>query len=307
MEKYKKRVKLLVQILRYVAKEKCFALKGGTAINLFYRDFPRISVDIDLTYIHFNDREIAYKEINEALNRIKKSLDQSGFKTKMSIIPTQQQKIYCMLDSINHVKIEVNYTIRGYYLEPKQLPLTDKAQDILGEFVLMNLIAFEEVFGEKICAGLDRQHPRDLFDCRHLLEKEGINERIKKSFMVSLLSHNRPLHEILRPNFKDRTIVFKEEFEGMTDTSPEYHTYKHHKETFYKLVEEIHNSLSQKDKEFLLSFVKLEHSWKDIDIKNIHRLPAIQWKIKNLEKLRENNKEKFEEQHRRLKEALQDK
>lgn len=55
-EIYEAQVALLVRILPYVAKEEVFALKGGTAINLFYRDFPRLSVDIDLTYLPMKDR-----------------------------------------------------------------------------------------------------------------------------------------------------------------------------------------------------------------------------------------------------------
>lgn len=50
-ETYEAQVALLVRILPHVAKEDVFALKGGTAINLFYRDLPRLSVDIDLTYL----------------------------------------------------------------------------------------------------------------------------------------------------------------------------------------------------------------------------------------------------------------
>lgn len=48
---YRRQVQLLVRVLPLVDTEKCFALKGGTAINLFYRALPRLSVDIDLLYI----------------------------------------------------------------------------------------------------------------------------------------------------------------------------------------------------------------------------------------------------------------
>jgi hypothetical protein len=46
-----RQVVLLIELLPLVARERCFALKGGTAINLFVRDLPRLSVDIDLTYL----------------------------------------------------------------------------------------------------------------------------------------------------------------------------------------------------------------------------------------------------------------
>ena len=69
-EDYAAQVALLVRILPYVAKEEIFALKGGTAINLFYRDLPRISVDIDLTYLPLKDRAESLVEINDAMDRI---------------------------------------------------------------------------------------------------------------------------------------------------------------------------------------------------------------------------------------------
>jgi predicted nucleotidyltransferase component of viral defense system len=305
MKKYKERVKLLVKILSYIFEEKCFALKGGTAINLFYFDFPRLSVDIDLTYIHINDRKTAYKEINKSLQRIKSKLDKDKFKTELKSIPSEQKKLYCFLDREVYVKIEPNYNSRGFCLPIKQIPLTDKAQDILEEFVLMNILSFGEVFGEKICAALDRQHPRDLFDCKNLLEKQGINEEVKKGFLSSLLSSKRPLHEILNPNLQNREKLLEEEFVGMTNHDPEYiFNYKNHTETFYKLVEEIHKSLTQQDKQFLLDFVKLKHKWQDVEIKNIEKLPAIQWKIKNLKNLKESDIKKFEEQYNLLKEIL---
>lgn len=56
---YSKQVQLLVRVLPLVDTEKCFALKGGTAINLFYRALPRLSVDIDLLYIPMDNRENA--------------------------------------------------------------------------------------------------------------------------------------------------------------------------------------------------------------------------------------------------------
>ena len=50
-EVYRRQVQLLIRVLPSIAEEACFALKGGTAINLFVRDMPRLSVDIDLTYL----------------------------------------------------------------------------------------------------------------------------------------------------------------------------------------------------------------------------------------------------------------
>ncbi|WP_281255139.1 nucleotidyl transferase AbiEii/AbiGii toxin family protein [Niveispirillum lacus] len=69
-EAYSRQVRLLVQALPFVGEEACFALKGGTAINLFYRDLPRLSVDIDLTYLPVKERAESLADIDAALDRI---------------------------------------------------------------------------------------------------------------------------------------------------------------------------------------------------------------------------------------------
>ncbi|WP_292617854.1 nucleotidyl transferase AbiEii/AbiGii toxin family protein [Mesorhizobium sp.] len=69
-----RQVQLLVRTLPYIARHEEFALKGGTAINLFYRDMPRLSVDIDLTYVPIVDRETTLKGIDTTLERLREDL-----------------------------------------------------------------------------------------------------------------------------------------------------------------------------------------------------------------------------------------
>lgn len=76
-ERYRQQVELLVRTLPSVAAETVFALKGGTAINLFVRDLPRLSVDIDLTYLPVKPRNDSLSEIEETLQRIGNSISQS--------------------------------------------------------------------------------------------------------------------------------------------------------------------------------------------------------------------------------------
>ena len=73
--KHYRQVKLLVQTLPHIAKVQQFALKGGTALNLFIHDLPRLSVDIDLTYIPVNQRETALKEIKDSLSKIASDIE----------------------------------------------------------------------------------------------------------------------------------------------------------------------------------------------------------------------------------------
>src|SRR5690625_4879328 len=73
-EEYRNQVRLLLRVMPIVARETCFALKGGTAINLFIRNLPRLSVDIDLMYLPRHERPAALAEINAAMSRIKKGI-----------------------------------------------------------------------------------------------------------------------------------------------------------------------------------------------------------------------------------------
>lgn len=84
---YRAQFELLLKILPYVAREDIFALTGGTAINLFVRDLPRLSVDIDLTYLQFDTRDRALKNIHEGLGRIKKNIEKSIHGLNVNPVP----------------------------------------------------------------------------------------------------------------------------------------------------------------------------------------------------------------------------
>ncbi len=86
---YYRQVRLVVRLLPIIAKEPCFALKGGTAINLFVRELPRLSVDIDLVYLPLDDRETALKNIRAALSRIAKDIQQEIPDSK--VVPAHEE------------------------------------------------------------------------------------------------------------------------------------------------------------------------------------------------------------------------
>ena len=295
---YDKQVKLLVRVLPEVAKEECFALKGGTAINLFYKNLPRLSVDIDLTYICFDDRKTAISNIEASMERICLNVNKLGIKTE--IIGTDSKKIVCS-DNFVKIKIEPNYTIRGYAYEPQLMRICEKAEEDFG-FAKINVVSKAELYGGKICAALDRQHPRDLFDVKELIDNNELTDDIVKGFVILLLGAGRPLHEMLNPNIIDQSKVFQNEFYGMSDKE---FTYDNHIETLKTLVDSVNSNIKTNYKDFLLDFVRLEHDFSDVDIPNLDKLPAIKWKIKNLENLRSTNKAKFEEQTKKLVECFE--
>ncbi len=190
---YRKQVELLLRVMPYVAKEEIFALKGGTAINLFVRDLPRLSVDIDLTYLPLDERKTAMEGIAAGLERINESIADgiAGIQvTSKRQNDGQEAKLDCRLEGAQ-IKIEVNTTIRGYLQEPRLMQVTENVQNEFGLFAAINVVSQGELYGGKICAALDRQHPRDLFDVFHLFENEGITEEIRLGFIAALLGHSR--------------------------------------------------------------------------------------------------------------------
>ena len=290
---YKNQVKLLIDVLPYVAKEECFALKGGTAINLFYNNLPRLSVDIDLTYIGFESRDIACANINNALKRIADDLNAKGYIANVQGSDIEK-KIICSNQHAK-IKIEPNYIIRGYIEKPKTLEVCENVEDEFG-YVQIQVISKKELYGGKICAALDRQHPRDLFDIKELLERDGINEELVKGFIAMLLSHDKPLHETLNPNIKNQTEIFEKQFQGMTNKK---FSYIEHEQTLNNLINIIKEKILPY-KQPLLDFVSLKGNLSDFKINNLEKLPAIKWKIKNLQKLQSMNIKKFEEQYNQL-------
>ena len=224
-EVYNQQVNLVLKCLPIVAKTINFALKGGTAINMFIRDqYPRLSVDIDLCYLPIQPRDESLLGIETGLLEIMENLE-SAFAYKIAKIRNATTKTITKLlvdNSIVEIKIEPNLILRGT-VYPIVYQNTSKVVNELYALPVydMPLLAREEIYAGKICAALDRQHPRDLFDIKFILE-EGITDRTKNAFLVYLISHNRPMHELLIPNSLDQADAYTNEFAGMTDLNISY-------------------------------------------------------------------------------------
>jgi hypothetical protein len=164
----------------------------------------------------------------------------------------------------------------------------------------MQIVPFGQLYGGKICAALDRQHPRDLFDVKYLLEGEGFNEEVKKGFLLCLVCSDRPISEIINPNFIDQRTVLASQFSGMTEDTFSYDDFE---DTRLELVKIVKESLSEEDKLFLLSIKQLAPLW---NIYDFSHFPAVKWKMLNLKTLRENNPKKFQAAYDALEAALYD-
>ncbi|MDL2213212.1 nucleotidyl transferase AbiEii/AbiGii toxin family protein [Bacteroides sp. OttesenSCG-928-D19] len=289
---YKKQVSLLLNILPEVAKEDVFALHGGTAINLFHLNMPRLSVDIDLTYIPFSEnRNLDLQNIRSALKRIKERLRQRMpvLRFPDPIRADEELKLICETPDAM-VKIEVNQINRGIIGKIETIVLCDKAQEVFDQFCEVRIVSPKQLWGGKINAALDRQHPRDLFDVKNLIDEIGFTTDIKEGVIFFMLCGKRPIHELLRPHSIDQSAVFESQFKGMTDNSFGYEEYERTREQLIKMVNE---SLTMEDKEFLLAFAKGEPNWTKFDY---NKFPAIKWKLLNIKKLKESHFQKFEEQ-----------
>jgi predicted nucleotidyltransferase component of viral defense system len=298
-ESYKKQVALLLKILPEVAAEKNFALHGGTAINLFEQNFPRLSVDVDLTYTTFGDRTQDFKTIRLMLEDLKARIQNKipSIRFSNSIVASENLKLICSTNDAT-VMIEVNQLNRGLIGESRIMPLCENVQAEFDSFCEMSVVSAKQLWGGKVVAALDRQHPRDFFDINNLLTGTGFTEEIKSGFIFFLLCSKRPLHEVLNPQLINYEAVFSSQFKGMTDQP---FTYKEYESVRTLLIDTIHKSLTKDDKEFLMTFVKGEPAWGKV---NYSMYPSIKWKSMNIDNLKRTNPEKFQEQITLLKQLF---
>jgi predicted nucleotidyltransferase component of viral defense system len=278
---YWDQVRLLVQILPAVAQEECFALKGGTAINLFIRDMPRLSVDIDLAYLPVSDYETAREGINAALLRIRDDLLNSSHPY---VVTTGSNDGAGKIDTLNvemgdaQVKIELNPVLRGSVNPVQVLGVRPVVEERAG-FARITVLAPDDVYAGKLVAALDRQHPRDLFDVMLLFENEGLGESLFKTFLVYLVGHKASMADTLNPNRKPLEKLFREQFETMAARET---SVKELLEVRERLIREVHKRLGDKEKRFLLSVKQIKPDWNLLGVPGVEALPAVRWKLHNL-------------------------
>jgi len=302
IQSYLNQAGLLLQVIPHIATEKTLALKGGTAINLFLRNMPRLSVDIDLTYLPFDNRETALTNISGSLGKIRERITKSIPGTNVSNHTVEGNDIKLLVQSKNaQIKIEVNTTTRGHLHPVKLLQVNDEVQDRFKKFAAIQVVSDAELYGGKICAALDRQHPRDLFDVYLLFQESGYNEDVKNGFIQALVSHMRTMNEVLEPHLLDQRSAFEKQFQGMTDTA---FTYEAFEATRENLINIVNSSLSDKDRSFLLTFKRGDPDWDLFPVAGLKDMPAVQWKLMNIQNLKRSNPDKHTELIHKLESLL---
>nr|MBC8360736.1 nucleotidyl transferase AbiEii/AbiGii toxin family protein [Candidatus Desulfatibia profunda] len=280
-----KQAELLLRILPLIYKEEVFALKGGTAINFFVRDLPRLSVDIDLTYLPVNDRDFALNEIRSILllisEGIKKRIPGTGVIPKRIHGTEIVRGLIVDREGVT-VKIEPNLVLRGSVYPSEIKTLSKKAQDLFELSLQSRTLSPYDLYASKICAALDRQHPRDLFDVHLLLKSQGLKPETRKAFVIYLVSHPRPMVEILSPQQKDIRDIFEKEFKGMIAESI---TFEALETTRNELVAILREELTPDERSFIVSIKQGQPLWDLLELEGIKDLPAVKWKLLNISKM----------------------
>lgn len=293
---YDRQAALLISVIPEIAVDSRFALHGGTAINLFVRNMPRLSVDIDLTYVPIEDRETSFKNITQGLQEISSRITKRlpGVKIEHK---TNTHKLL-VANNAAIIKVEVSQIVRGVLSELEEKPLCEKAQELFDAFCVIKTVPHGQLYGGKVCAGMARQHPRDIFDVKHLLASEGITQAVKEGFLFRLLSSERAIQDVLFPNRLDQRKAMDNEFSGMTE---EPFTYEEYEEVRENMIQAVLQSITKEDKAFILGVKNAEPDWSAYPFGDY---PSIIWKQHNLQKLKQNNPAKHKERYDALKRKL---
>jgi predicted nucleotidyltransferase component of viral defense system len=288
---YVETARLMTRVVPLVFFDETFALKGGTAINMFVRDMPRLSVDLDLVFPdHTLSRDKALGRINSAIRESVKRLKRQGFQTRaVAAADAGETKLLVRREGLE-LKVEVNFVLRGTIHPVRMASLTPRARDTLQADLEISLVSLEDMYGGKLVAAMDRQHPRDLFDVMQLFAHQGITAGIRRAFVVHLASHNRPVHEVLFPALRDIRTEYEHNFQGMTEEPVELEALLTARE---RMVRELQRGLTHDERRFLLSLVTADPEWSLLEIEHLERLPALRWKLQNLQQLRNANSRKF--------------
>ena len=279
---YAQQLALLMDVLPHVTAESEFALKGGTAINVLYRNLPRLSVDIDLVWLPLGHRDAALVGIAKSLGRIGQAVhatlgcevrartNREGVPTGLAIV---RRKV--------PIKIDVTPVMRGSVFEPELRHLQPAAADRFG-FLEVRTLGFADLFAGKLVAALDRQHPRDLFDVMHLMANEGITVDLWSAFLVYLVATSRPAAEMIDPKRVPLQQTFVEEFAGMTEDGIDLPTLERVREA---MIAALQSRIDDNVAEFLLSVEREAPQWDRLGLPtHVAQLPGVRWKLTNLGK-----------------------
>jgi hypothetical protein len=285
-----------------VFKGDAFALKGGTAINMFVRDMPRLSIDIDLAYTPRGlARGDALSAIASELASIRDRLTRAGLDVRAIGAADTGDRAILVTSGRSVVKVEANIVFRGTVLPVQRRSLVPGAAERFSVELALPVLAVEELYGSKLVAAMDRQHPRDLFDVSQMLASDGLTDGVVECFVTYLAGHGRPMHEVLFASAKDIALEFHSTFVGMT---AEPITLAVLMQARSRIFEELPARLTAAHRQFLVGLARARPEWSLLRCPHAAELPALQWKLQNLKKLQKEKPTKFDEQARALEQKI---
>ena len=292
-----------MEVLPKVATESAFALNGGTAINMFYQKMPRLSANIDLTWLPVTDRSSSLRNIDRALWRIAALIRENNsgihaqyLQRKRTVLPR-----IIVNKGKTFIKIATSTVTRGTVLPPSPMITSDAATKQFRS-VQMNVVSFEDAYSGKICAALERKYPHDLFDVMVLYNNGGFTDGLLRVLMVYVACSSQPMHKVLSPSNCIQKELYDLRFERLTEKKAPLETLI---ETGQRLHSDIASRLSGKIATFLLTLHDTKPDFGLVGFPEAAELPAIRWKIFNLKKLKYANPEKHARQRKALEELLQ--
>lgn len=288
--RYRETVQLLLDVAPFIFRGSEFAMKGGTAINLFHRDMPRLSVDIDVVYVRVDQpREEALNAISQALNQAASDLERRGFSVRRQAATGMGDIKLFVRQGFSEVKIEVNPVGRGTLHPARVAELRPLAAQAFKRSLKLPVLAPEELYGSKLVAAMDRQHPRDWFDCLLLRQNEGLTTEIRQAFVAYVAAHNRPINEILTPNPQPLGHIYNSDFVGMTRDDIDLEVLEETRDWLFRALPA---SLTRDERDFLLGLKAGEPDWGLLPFPALQHMPAVKWKLQNIRKLKQSNPRK---------------
>lgn len=279
--RYAARVKLLVEILPTLAEEKRFALKGGTAINLFENDLPRLSVDIDLTWLPVGEFTKDAQDISTALEAIGDRLRSGPLRLQVQTSGTEAAGVHRLIASRNRSRVQIETTpvMRGTVHPVRTLRVRPGVERDFG-FAEIQVLDFADLYAGKLSAALSRQHPRDLFDMQPLLDDGRVDERLWRTFLVYLTCSPKPAAEMLAPQEpRDFERTFVAHFQGMTAAPVTATSLLNVRARLLRRISEL---LDAPSRAFLESVEREAPDFNLIELPHAAELPGVRRKLTNL-------------------------
>lgn len=300
-KRFADQVSLLVAILPLLDCEPRFALKGGTAINLFEHDLPRLSVDIDLTWLPMQDFDTDAAQIAESLATLAARLSAAPLRLNVQGSGAAGGTINRLIVSRGRTRVQIETTpvMRGALHPVRRMDLSPGVEREFGS-AQVQVLDFADLYGGKMAAALSRQHPRDLFDIGTLLDRNKLDAALWRTFLVYLTASSKPAAEMLAPSEpRDFAAVFTRQFDGMTR---EPVTVEWLLEARQRLLARIRDLLDAPTRDFLLSVEREAPDFELIGLPQAANMPGVRRKLRNLA---QRSASKRAADHRQLVETLE--